>query len=278
MPALHENERLDRFHLYSADLGGTCRAYLHQSKVLVAQSFFVDRVQSIAEAAPESGYQRFRVAIDNWNRMDWARTGRYSDQNTFWRTVCGDMAYTPAKSSDSHTTTTTTASTTWRRAKSSDWGTYAERWSNAKLMKQLHRSTAFFGGLVMRNPDLVSTSNPENSLQHALECNSGSRVYFKTQSGYVGIGPPDMKPEDHIYVLMGSPVPFILRPVVPAVCVQSRPIALTWHQGESCPWEDICSSVHFPSYCLVGDAYVQGIMDGEIVKGATQQASWVHLH
>lgn len=55
---------------------------------------------------------------------------------------------------------------------------------------------------------------------------------FLTNSGYMGLGEYNVAKGDHIYLLMGGEVPFILRP-----------------EGE-----------HFR---LVGEAYVHGIMDGE---------------
>lgn len=62
-----------------------------------------------------------------------------------------------------------------------------------------------------------------------------NRRFFITSRGYLGSGPPDMKDDDHICILMGGKPPFILRD----------------------------SQDHPGCYELVGHAYVHGIMHGE---------------
>jgi len=62
------------------------------------------------------------------------------------------------------------------------------------------------------------------------------RRFFITTGGHMGVGPPEMLPGDCIAILLGGNVPFCLRAV---------PDAPKGH------------------YTLVGDTYVQGLMDGE---------------
>ncbi|KAE8444364.1 hypothetical protein EG329_000564 [Mollisiaceae sp. DMI_Dod_QoI] len=63
------------------------------------------------------------------------------------------------------------------------------------------------------------------------------RRYFVTESMYMGLAPADSEPGDHVVVLLGGQVPFVLRPVT---------------EG----WK------------FVGECYVHGIMDGEIMVSA----------
>ena len=63
---------------------------------------------------------------------------------------------------------------------------------------------------------------------------------FITQKGYVGMGPPDSKTGDVVVVLIGSRVPFVLRP------------------------SDV------GKFFLVGEAYCHGVMDGEILGTGAQ--------
>jgi hypothetical protein len=65
---------------------------------------------------------------------------------------------------------------------------------------------------------------------------STGRSFFITDTGRLGIGPPTIKPADICAAIMGAQVPFILRPSGPGR-----------HQ-------------------LVGEAYIHGIMDGEIAE------------
>ena len=64
---------------------------------------------------------------------------------------------------------------------------------------------------------------------------SHGRRFFTTLSGYMGIGPPGMRPGDSICVFLGGSVPWIVR-------------------QEGC------------DYTLVGECYVHGIMDGEYMQ------------
>ena len=68
-----------------------------------------------------------------------------------------------------------------------------------------------------------------------------NRRPFLSQRGYVGLGPADMQPGDIIYVLLGSTVPYVLRP-----------------SGSSC-------------FTFVGEAYCDGVMDGEIMEDAPRE-------
>jgi hypothetical protein len=74
------------------------------------------------------------------------------------------------------------------------------------------------------------------SIQQALE----SRCFFTTSSGYIGVGPHDTLCDDYVAVFLGGNMPFIIRD----------------------------KSTH---HSLVGEAYVHGIMNGELM------ASWMGL-
>jgi hypothetical protein len=60
------------------------------------------------------------------------------------------------------------------------------------------------------------------------------RLIF-TKTGYLGLAPENVQPGDRVVILMGGQLPFVLRPV----------------------------DRH---HLLVGEAYVQGIMDGEAME------------
>lgn len=67
-----------------------------------------------------------------------------------------------------------------------------------------------------------------------------NQAFFITKSGYIGIGPLKTQPGDQVWVFHGGNVPFVMR--------------RTGEEKRDCP-----------QLRLVGDAYVQGIMDGEIM-------------
>lgn len=68
----------------------------------------------------------------------------------------------------------------------------------------------------------------------ACDVATSARSTFTTRCGFVGLGPPDIQQGDAVAILLGADVPFILR-----------------RQGDH--------------YTLVGDCYVHGIMQGELI-------------
>ncbi|KAI1819220.1 heterokaryon incompatibility protein-domain-containing protein [Xylaria intraflava] len=74
------------------------------------------------------------------------------------------------------------------------------------------------------------------------------RICFLTDTGYVGLGPCHMRVDDTVVVIPGSSVPHILRPYT----ASESPYFGNCHWDTS-PW----------SY--VGEAYCDGIMDGELL-------------
>ena len=67
-----------------------------------------------------------------------------------------------------------------------------------------------------------------------------ARLFF-TANGFVGNGPDAMEPGDSICILAGGPLPYVLRPVPDAACLNT--------------------------FELVGSCYVHGVMDGQAVDG-----------
>lgn len=92
----------------------------------------------------------------------------------------------------------------------------------------------------------TSTNNYATTVDHAIKTATANRVLFITQRGYIGLGPPSVKAGDGVYILSGGSTPFILR----FAGIQR----VAERIGE------------VPCYNLIGDCYVHGIMQGELVK------------
>ena len=86
--------------------------------------------------------------------------------------------------------------------------------------------------------DLLAFGELFESLVGMME----NQTFFITKSGYIGIGPLKTQPGDQVWVFHGGNVPFVMRNIK----------------------ED---KEDYPQLTLVGDAYVQGIMDGETMEG-----------
>lgn len=99
-------------------------------------------------------------------------------------------------------------------------------------------------------------------LKDNIEYHVLGRNFFTTSDGLLGFGPATMLPGDEIWVLFGSKVPFILRPL----CHNSRgstPQGFV-NRGAGVNVRDLNRHI------VVGDCYVQGIMQGEAVSSGRE--------
>jgi hypothetical protein len=79
-----------------------------------------------------------------------------------------------------------------------------------------------------------------------MDCTTYGRCFISTEKGYVGWAPEECKKGDVVAVLAGGKVPYVLRP-----------------EASSNPSEESGDSRKY--YSVLGDAYIHGIMDGEVV-------------
>lgn len=95
----------------------------------------------------------------------------------------------------------------------------------------------------------------------ALACQN--RCFFKTQNNYIGIGPAEMKLLDNVVILYGGRTPYILRP-----CNHS------WIGGGSLP---MARGEDDGSRFLVGDCYVHGVMNGEMMERSDNEEKFYDI-
>lgn len=93
-----------------------------------------------------------------------------------------------------------------------------------------------------------SKANPQHKggeIARYNGCATGmkGRRPFLTKQGYVGMGPAFMKTEDVVVIFLGLDMPMVLRP--------------SGQDGK---------------YCLLGEAYCDGVMDGDIITQRLKQA------
>lgn len=123
-------------------------------------------------------------------------------ESPFWRILVGDRYYDGRRS--------------WRNCENPDYEAY----------QALERALIARGGVTEEASDYW------NSFMVA----SAGRRLFATDRGYIGLGPPEMQKDDHVYILSGGNLPYLLRRVF-----GPRP----------------------RTFELVGDCYLHGIMYGE---------------
>ncbi|EQB43487.1 hypothetical protein CGLO_17840 [Colletotrichum gloeosporioides Cg-14] len=95
-----------------------------------------------------------------------------------------------------------------------------------------------------------NSTTKEVLIQHLMRA-SGRRQFFISTEGFIGLGPPDIEVGDKICVFAGGKMPFIVRDVEDET------------QGGGTPE----TGTHF---CLLGDAYVHGLMYGQAVTRVEQ--------
>lgn len=83
-----------------------------------------------------------------------------------------------------------------------------------------------------------------------------NQAFFITKKGYIGIGPGNLKIGDEAWVLLGGRLPFILRPVVEG-------------KGEPELGASVCT--------FVGDAHVQGVMYGKLLRAGKERIQDISL-
>jgi hypothetical protein len=105
----------------------------------------------------------------------------------------------------------------------------------------------------------VALPDPGHPDFAAVELLTHKRRFFITQDGKFGIGPGSIQIGDEIHIFPRGRVPFVLRPS---------------------PQQDTrsCPQLTTPCYALVGDCYLDGVMQGEAVN--VEQYIWrsIHLH
>ena len=113
---------------------------------------------------------------------------------------------------------------------------WASQFRIAEYMVALDRAS-----WTSENLDIVyetgSNTSKFSDFQQALESALCGHTFFVSSSGYIGLGPSSIKSGDEICIIHGLPVPFIVRRI----------------SGNS--------------FSLVGECYIQDIMDGELFRG-----------
>jgi hypothetical protein len=94
-----------------------------------------------------------------------------------------------------------------------------------------------------------------------------SRTYFRSQAGGHGLCYPTCQPGDQVWVLHGSPVPFVLRPVYVDKNFEANVLrpskAYTRDSAGAIIGVEKDFEPRTGHYQLIGDCYYDGFMDGE---------------
>jgi len=119
-----------------------------------------------------------------------------------------------------------------------------------------------------KQPLVLSGNSRAERFLHTAYLAAIERSFLVTKSGYFGIGPQYIRPGDNVVVFNGDRTPFVLRRIELENCPLDEDEERNT-EGEFCPDEQ---------YQLIGDCYVHGFMDNEVVSPkwrAKQQTFWI---
>jgi hypothetical protein len=278
-PTINEHIRVGNISLYNTGKYLSGRVALHKKSILEAQGAIIDKVDYVGKVlGNELGRSRARLIVQEWHKSLMSNSdGKDADYvgggtlyDAFWRTLCADLRFIQYSDRSAYVRE-------FRRIQETVVKSEAyESW--LRVDEQSHRRTSLVGGLWVEPTNGEMETKSKNVFQYILECASGGRRFFKTKKGYIGTGPADMKVGDSVAVLLGSRVPFILRGeyrLTEQCFGQEIRVLFTegseyYEAGTGAKVQKaeaiICYSLHRRCYRVVGDAYVHGIMDGNIER------------
>ena len=215
---------------------------------LLCQALKVDNIVNVGPICEAlEHFEKSPDVLRQWMEMigigigDWPEQppSEGSSHDIFWRTILNDSVELD-----------TNVSPFYRRTNNEDYKELGSLWSTflsplgGILASQLSLSVESHDELMSKAPSII---------YHLLVCLWQRRMVI-TERGFIGLAPRDSKPGDEIHILLGSPTPFILRPL-------DKPVRM----------EDQTETL--PSYTVVGNAYFHQIMFGEAFESEGENTS-----
>lgn len=219
---------------------------------LILSAYIFDTIEKIASLEDRAS----QLKLENWGGMlDFG--ARYPSVNgesgtmvdAFWRTLVGNIglgAYeypVPQEWVRHFAAFASQARDELSQYLASSHETPREEGEASSLTPGIDSIISALRNVLHPNGPAEKNSGSFESTMHHV---SWSRRLFVTKAGYIGLAPPSAQPGDVVALLSGGRVPFIIR-------------------------KDN-SSEH---YHIVGEAYVHGIMDGELLS--IIESKWVDL-
>lgn len=277
-PTVNEHIRLGNIQLYSAADYLSGSVAVHGHSILEVQGYFLDKVDHVGRVLENNqGTSRSRLTVREWQKalptQSEVVAGDYTAGGSlyaaFWRTLCSDLEFVQSSKGSTYVRE-------FRRLpeEMEPRGDAFEHWLTVD--EHSRRRTSLIGGIWVEPTNGEMETESKNAFQYLLECASGGRRFFRTRRGYIGTGPPDTRIGDSVAVLLGSRVPFILREDGrPRRCSGQDINVLfseraSYQAGKGAKARDDekfhCYVTHQHCHRVVGDAYVRGMMRGDVKR------------
>lgn len=279
-----ESERLERIHLFKASNGAKMElpVKIVGGSLMRLHGKCVDEVTVVSDLMTydDQNLERSFDTFASWKNLvtlDMPMTAKYvtgkeTRMEAYWRTLCMDTVRKNTgkgapygkgyeyqrcapdyiqKSLDSWMDPELTPHLAHTRESQCQDAT-----STDDLTREATKFTSSLGGNLVE--ELSSHNEGLNYIEvdFAICSATMDRRIFGTKDGFLGLGPSDIRNGDQVYIFEGGHVPFIVR--------KAPNRNILGEQAENC-------------FELVGDCYVHGIMDGELVpeEMSQEQAIWL---
>ncbi|CAH0003221.1 unnamed protein product [Clonostachys byssicola] len=208
-------------------------------------SYECGTIDAVAEIVPADF--GFLGRLTNWalhaERLGPLYQGSMTTAEAFLRTCCVNC------STDSSPISAVEISTLASSLSSFVDGAAADERTVERFHTPFFLSMAKIGKTELKVRNTTKENPAENSALTNVATVTGRRTLFTTSNGYLGLGPSYMAPGDAVYVISGGCTPFILR---------ERPSGIA-PSGNDTPDAKL-------EYSLIGEAYVHGLMYGEVME------------
>lgn len=234
--------RLDNVNWFSASLNTAADIKLSANNILTVKGAVFDTIETVSSASLFENHatvdpleEMFKLAgLDGTVPRD---APYCNTENTvlvaFWHTLCGGME------------------TILR-----DSNRFGNRLKGSTDLTNFGKLLNFLSASASRRAELW-----DGKLELILldvECATRGRRFFKTRNGHFGLAPKKSKKGDLVVVLAGGNVPYILQPIPRKSGLRQRFLP------SAVKIIDLMSTKQ--SYSFLGDAYIHGIMDGEVFE------------
>jgi hypothetical protein len=224
--------------LYSASGKKACDFIESRYGLLQIEGAIWDNISSVGEALGTGIYGDTAALFRSWHRLaettlplqDYISSGTL--YNAFWRTLCMDYSQTSDRR--------------FERSKENRRAIYDLWWQSfvqKPVVQQSDTCDSEVGKEIKLDTQPHMVSKEVQEFGASVGVGGWDRRFFISEKGYIGLAPYNAAPVDKIAVLFGGKVPYILRRNEPGSLGSSD---ATW--------------------TFLGDSYVHGIMDGEVIE------------
>ena len=276
-PPSFEQDRLERAVLYKASADRSPKVRFISDEFLDCRGLIVTEISAMGDKMPPDlgdpalkTFRQWEALADIYHNPHKTYVAGGTALQAYWRTLCLDSLYKAEAESSG------ICRRKFVRAPA-NYGSSLEFWiRKARSMRLVQESNISDDGKPMKGPT-ASIPPPElmpywvilqngplarpptlvAAINYAVRSATTHRRFFRTAQGcYMGLGPSTLKVGDKICVLLGGLTPFIIR------STGNREVGRFDQQ---------------PCYELIGDCYVDGLMDGQVFRIPSLKEEQIYL-